>query len=44
MDSYSDDHVAQVQDIINHRPRKILNGLTPDEIHFAPTRSPTIRT
>jgi transposase, IS30 family len=44
MDNYSDDYVAQVQDLINHRPRKILNGLTPYEIHFAPPRSPTVRT
>ena len=34
MDSYSDDYVAQVQDFINHHPRKILNGLTPYEILF----------
>lgn len=44
MDSYSDDYVAQVQDFINRRPRKILNGLTPYEIHFSSPRSPTVRT
>ena len=44
MDSYSDDYVAQVQDFINQRPRKILNGLTPYEIHFSSPRSPTVRT
>ena len=44
MDSYTDAYVAQVQDFINHRPRKILNGLTPYEIHFAAPRSPTVRT
>ena len=44
MDDYSDAYAAQVQDIINRRPRKILNGLTPYEIHFAPPRSPTVRT
>jgi IS30 family transposase len=44
MDDYTDAYVAQVQDIINRRPRKILNGLTPYEIHFSPPRSPTVRT
>ena len=44
MDDYTDAYVAEVQDIINRRPRKILNGLTPYEIHFAPPRSPTVRT
>ena len=44
MDSYSDDYVAQIQDFINHRPRKIFNGLTPYEIHFSSPRSPTVRT
>ena len=44
MDSYTDDYVAEVQDIINRRPRKILNGLTPDEIHFAALGSPTVGT
>ena len=44
MDDYTDEYISQVQDIINRRPRKILNGLTPYEIHFAPPRSPTVRT
>ena len=44
MDSYTDEYVAEVQDFINRRPRKILNGLTPYEIHFAPPRSQTVRT
>ena len=44
MDDYSDAYVAEVQDFINRRPRKILNGLTPYEIHFASPRSPTVRT
>ena len=44
MDTYTDDYVAEVQDIINRRPRKILNGLTPYEIHFAQPRSRTVRT
>jgi transposase, IS30 family len=43
MDDYSDAYVAQVQDFINRRPRKILNGLTPYEIHFSAPRSPTVR-
>ena len=44
MDEYSDEYVAQVQDFINRRPRKILNGLTPYKIHFSQSRSPTVRT
>ena len=44
MDDYTDQYVAEVQDIINRRPRKILNGLTPYEIHFASPRAPTVRT
>ena len=44
MDTYTDEYVAEVQDIINRRPRKILNGLTPHEIHFKQLRSPTVRT
>jgi len=44
MDGYSDEYVAHVQDLINRRPRKILNGLTPYEIHFSHPRSPTVRT
>ena len=44
MDSYTDEYVAEVQDFINRRPRKILNGLTPYEIRFAQPRSPTVRT
>ena len=44
MDHYTDAYVAEVQEIINRRPRKILNGLTPYEIHFALPRSPTVRT
>ena len=43
MDSYSDDYVAQIQDFINQRPRKILNCLTPYEIQFSSPRSPTVR-
>jgi transposase, IS30 family len=43
MDDYTDAYIAEVQDFINRRPRKILNGLTPYEIHFAPPRSPTVR-
>ena len=44
MDDYTDAYVAQVQDFINRRPRKILNGLTPHEIPFAQPRSTTVRT
>ena len=44
MDSYTDAYINEVQGFINQRPRKILNGLTPYEIHFAPPRSPTVRT
>ena len=43
MDDYTDEYVDQVQDHINRRPRKILNGLTPYEIHFKSPRSPTVR-
>ena len=43
MDSYSDDYVARVQDFINYRPRKILNGSTPYEIQLLSPRSPTVR-
>ena len=43
MDSYTDAYIAEAQDIINLRPRKIFNGLTPYKIHFAPPRLPTVR-
>ena len=43
MDDYTDEYVDQVQDNINRRPRKILNGLTPYETHFKSPRSPTVR-
>jgi IS30 family transposase len=44
IDGYTDAYVAEIQELINRRPRKILNGLTPLEIHFAHPRSPTVRT
>jgi IS30 family transposase len=43
MNDCSDSYVAQVLDFINQRPRKILTGLTPYEIHLGQPRSPTVR-
>ncbi len=44
LDPVSDLYVKDVEDIINRRPRKILDGLAPIELHFPAPCARTVRT